>query len=274
MYNVCYVLWSIFKTQLAVLINSEMGAATCCAQKHSNYWCQNTTDLPSPDEQCNASMCLHVGRPKDHLASVPRSHFELHTAQFASPISHASLHMCTRARTRTVYAHRKLNGGNYTEFILPGCAFKCKLFAANFSFWTLQKSMQRFSRSSCTLQNGKYCKLLTKYYTGNCTHHSVWPHSKIYHFTTLHCTHKVSEQNMKLNMHSWKAHCMVYCTQYTCSDHTVHSSEGVGLGGCSWYQGSHNFLPGSHCQGGSQLSCWKLKLFWPWIWREILASLI
>ena len=126
--------FSKHKTQLAVLINSEMGAATCCAQKHSNYWCQNTTDLPSPDEHCNASMCLHVGRPKDHLASVPRSHFELHTAQFASPISHASLHMCTRAHTRTVYAHRKLNGGNYTEFILPGCAFKCKLFAANFSF--------------------------------------------------------------------------------------------------------------------------------------------
>ena len=126
--------FSKHKTQKAVLINSEMGAATCCAQKHSNYWCQNTTDLASPDEHCNASMCLHVGRPKDHLASVPRSHFELHTAQFASPISHASLHMCTRARTHTVYAHRKLNGGNYTEFILPGCAFKCKLSAANFSF--------------------------------------------------------------------------------------------------------------------------------------------
>ena len=105
-----------------------------CPKTLKLLWCQNTTDLPSPDEHCNASMCLHVGRPKDHLASVPRSHFELHTAQFASPISHASLHMCTRARTRTVYAHRKLNGGNYTEFILPGRTFKCKLFAANFSF--------------------------------------------------------------------------------------------------------------------------------------------
>ena len=133
------------KTQVTVLVNSAtVNTATCwhmlCSKTLNPLWCQNTTacfDLASPDEHCNASMCLHVGRPKDHLASVPRSHFELHTAQFASPISHASLHMCTRAHTRTVYAHRKLNGGNYTEFILPGCAFKCKLSAANFSFWTL-----------------------------------------------------------------------------------------------------------------------------------------
>ena len=137
-------MWSIFKTQLAVLINSEMGAATCCAQKHSNYWCQNTTDLASPDEHCNASMCLHVGRPKDHLASVPRSHFELHTAQFASPISHASLHMCTRARTRTVYAHRKLNGGNYTEFILPSVHSNVNCLLQTFHFEHFRRACRDF----------------------------------------------------------------------------------------------------------------------------------
>ena len=90
-----------YKTLLPILVYPEINTATfkCFCLSCSNRCSPNHKCLflsTQMDTETVRGVLMLVGWPKHYLASVPRSHFELHTAQFASPISHASLHMCAR----------------------------------------------------------------------------------------------------------------------------------------------------------------------------------
>ena len=97
-----------------------------------------------------------------------------------------------------------------------------------------------------------------------CTHFQGRPvHCKMGKITSLQTAHWILQHSVKLPIsqahtaQGFRTKCKIQEEQLKSTMHFVlytYSAlqrEGVGLGGCSRYQGSHNFLPGSHCQGGS-----------------------